>query len=66
MEERRIFMATSSIYTTPQIDTPEKAKAFVEALEKSKKWFEEHEPFKVNYRTVTGEEANELWKKIQW
>ncbi|MDR0974833.1 MAG: hypothetical protein LBL80_03970 [Ruminococcus sp.] len=59
-------MATSSIYTTPQIDTPEKAKAFIEALEKSKKWFEEHEPFKVNYRTVTGEEADEICKRLKF
>jgi ABC-type nitrate/sulfonate/bicarbonate transport system substrate-binding protein len=59
-------MATSSIYTTPQIDTPEKAKAFIEALEKSKKWFEEHEPVKVNYRTVKGEEANEICKRLKF
>jgi ABC-type nitrate/sulfonate/bicarbonate transport system substrate-binding protein len=59
-------MSTSSIFTTPQIDTPEKAKAFIEALEKSQKWVEEHEPIKVNYRTVTGKEADEICKKIRW
>jgi ABC-type nitrate/sulfonate/bicarbonate transport system substrate-binding protein len=59
-------MATSSIYTTPQINTPEKAQAFLEALEKAKKWSEEHEPVKVNFRTLTGEEANEVCKRIKW
>jgi ABC-type nitrate/sulfonate/bicarbonate transport system substrate-binding protein len=61
-----VLMATSSIYTPLEIDTPEKAKAFVEALEKSKKWFEEHEPIKVNYRTVKGKEADEICKKLKF
>jgi hypothetical protein len=59
-------MATSSIYTTPQIDTPEKAKAFIEALEKSKKWFEEVGPAKVEFRTLHGEEANEVCRRLKF
>jgi ABC-type nitrate/sulfonate/bicarbonate transport system substrate-binding protein len=61
-----MIMSTSSIFTTPQIDTPEKAKAFIEALEKSQKWVEEHEPINVNYGTLKGNEAKEAWKKIKW
>jgi ABC-type nitrate/sulfonate/bicarbonate transport system substrate-binding protein len=59
-------MSTSSIFTTPQIDTPEKAKAFIEALEKAQEWADKHEPIKVNYRTVTGKEADEICKRIRW
>jgi ABC-type nitrate/sulfonate/bicarbonate transport system substrate-binding protein len=59
-------MSTSSIFTTPQIDTPEKAEKFLAALEKAQEWADTHEPIKVKYRTVEGKEAQELWKKIQW
>lgn len=60
-------MATSSIFHNIVIGTPEKAKRFVDALEKAEIAAQHEKKFEINARSnrdMTEEEIKEFWKSV--